>query len=415
MIHTLIFAAVFAAAFMAVDHQLNAPSTRQLSGLVNFATIKQQTLHGTPRRWIAFVLLFVVSFLLLWALPFRSQVRFMPIAGATAVWLGWETCSILWSTNIFLSRQSLIPWIITAGVGFVTGAEVGASECVMIIALVSSVFLLVGYCNELLRGVSVRQSGYRFAGTLQPNRQGFNCAMLALSYCYLGSTNKVPFWIAIAGVLAGVGSLALARSRTPFWATEAASAFWAVVTPSGSSRAWPLELFAVIFLAGVVISRRLHANPPGDYRAETRESALSTVVLLGRPNQYVSTLNNRTELWRVILPYARENWLVGVGFGAFWDASRLDRLREATGRVVTSCHSTFIEIFVRSGMIGAILFIATLLAGVVVAFRQHQADGAFLCSLLVFVLFEAFVESIFALPNFGALFLFLLLGALSAA
>ena len=420
----LALGALFAIAFLAIDHRLDAPFT-QRSILLTPAAAKREMLDDTSRLQIAFGLLLVAWLLLIWTLRFRSGARLMPIVGLTLAWLGWEACSLLWSADKMLSLRSLIPWIITAAVGFVTGSAIGANACVAIIALVSSVFLLVGYGNEWLHGVSVRQVDYRFGGTLQPNRQGINCAMLALSTCYLGATNQLPSAIAIAGVIAGAASLALTRSRTPFWGTEAAAAVWVAVTHSESSRVWASGLFVLILLAGVVVSRRPRAVSVAESRepgAESREPGpqapprlLSTLALLGRPPRYVKSLNNRTTVWRILLPRARQKWIIGDGFSAFWDASRLESMRAAAGRMFTSCHSTFVEIFLRSGAIGVILFVATVLSGMLRPSKLHQADGAFLCALFIFVLFQAFVESIFAQPNFGALFLFLLLGAVAAA
>lgn len=411
---SLIFAAVFAAAFLAVDHRLSAPSTWQRSSLEDSAAIKKQVLQGTPPYWIAFVLLFVVSFPLIWFLPLHTGVPRMSMVGVTAGWLGWEACSLLWSANTLLSLRHLIPWIVTAAVGLATGAEVGLQRCVLIIALVCSVFLVAGIGNELFQSSRDGQTVYRFAGTLRPTRQGINCAMLVLSYCYLGSTRGIPSGFAIAGMLAGVGGLGLTRSRAPFWSAEAAAVVWAALTPFGTGRLWPFGLAAGILLAGIVVSGVGQAKVFLNSRSERPARALSTLVSLGRPNKHVNTLNNRTTVWRLVLPAARQHWFAGVGFGAFWDASRIDSIQAAVGRMFRSCHSTFFEIFVRSGVIGVILFIATLLVGLVVAFSMHRADSAFFCSIFVFVLIQAFVESVFALPNFASLFMFLLLGALAA-
>jgi len=402
------FAAVFAAAFMAIDHRLNAPYTWR-SGLANFATIKQQMLHGTPQRRIAFVLLFIVSFLLLWPPPLRSEARLMPIVGVTAAWLGWEASSILWSTNMFLSLQCLVSWIITAGVGFVTGAEVGADQCVIIIALVCSAFLIAGIGNELLNSRRNRQADYRFAGTLHPNHQALSCAMLAFSFCWLGSAGRMSVEIATVCTAAGIVGLGLTRSRTAFWAAETATVTWIAITPPGSSRIWPVGLAVGIFVTGFAVNRLISkASTEGG-----RSRLVSTLVLLGR-NRHANTLNRRTLLWKQVIPDTARNWILGHGFGAFWDVRRLESIRAKTGMIVCSCHSTPVEIFVRSGVIGAALFAATSLVAIVAALGLHAAAGTFLVSIFVFMFADGILESFLAVPSFNSCFLFLLLGALAA-
>jgi exopolysaccharide production protein ExoQ len=406
MIRSLMFAGLFATAFMAIDHSLNALFTWQESSPENFATLKRRMLHGTPQRRIAFVLLFVLSFLLLWAMPFRG-VPLKPIVGVAAAWLGWEACSILWSTNTLLSLQCIVSWIITAGVGFVAGAEVGAKGCVMIIALVCSAFLVAGVSNELLNSPRDRQAGYRFAGTLHPNHQAINCVMLAFSYCWLGSTGRIPVLIAVPCIIAGIAALGLTRSRAAFWAAEAAAITWIAIAPSSSSRIWPFGLAAGILVTGLVVNRFRESA------VSERDGQLSTLALFGRKNR-ADTLNGRTLLWQEVMPGAARDWILGRGFGAFWDGRRMDRILEKTGLVVCSCHSTPIEIFVRSGAIGTTLFVATWLVAVVAALGLREAAGTFIVSIFVFVLLDGIFESFFAVPNFSSLFLFLLLGAVAA-
>src|SRR5436190_19327855 len=162
----MVLSALFAAAFIPLDHRLSAPRNWQRVTELDFARVRQQTLHATTRRRVAFIALFVAfTFVMLW-IPFSVRVQLTPIAVATTAWLGWETCSVFWSVNPPLSLRRLPSWIITAVVGLFAGAALGVQGCLMAIALVCAAYLVAGIANELLNGTRDPEIRYRFAGTL---------------------------------------------------------------------------------------------------------------------------------------------------------------------------------------------------------------------------------------------------------
>jgi exopolysaccharide production protein ExoQ len=385
----LVFSALFAAAFIPLDHRLSAPRNWQRSTEIDFAGVRQQTLHGTTRRRVAFIGLFVAFiFVMLW-IPFRVRLQLTPIVVATTAWLGWETCSVLWSVNTPLSLRRLPSWIITAVVGVFAGAALGVKGCLMAIALVCAAYLVAGIANELLNGTRDPEIRYRFAGTLHPNQQALNCALLAFSSCWLGATESIPSGIAIGGMIAGIGGLGLTRSRLAFWASETAALLSIAMTPSGSNRTWPVGLAVGILVTGIgLFARRSYA---------------------------AGSLNGRTMLWKLALADVGPDWILGQGFGAFWDVRRLDMIREKTGMRVWACHSTPVEIFVRSGAIGTVLFSATMVAAFIAALGLHGISSALVGSLLIVIFLEGLLESFFALPSYTSLLLFLLLGALAVS
>jgi O-antigen ligase len=141
---------------------------------------------------------------------------------------------------------------------------------------------------------------------------------------------------------------------------------------------------------------------------------LAGIVLFGRMS-YAASLNGRTMLWKLAVADVGPDWILGQGFGAFWDVRRLDMLREKAGMRVWVCHSTLVEIFVRSGVIGTVLFSATMVAAFIAALGLHGISSALLGSLLILIFLEGLLESFFALPGYTTLFLFLILGALAVS
>jgi O-antigen ligase len=88
---------------------------------------------------------------------------------------------------------------------------------------------------------------------------------------------------------------------------------------------------------------------------------------------------------------------------------------EKAGMRVWNCHSTPVEILVRSGVIGTVLFSATLAAAFIAALGLPGISSALVASLLIFIVLAGLLESAFALPSYTSLFLFLLLGALAVS
>jgi exopolysaccharide production protein ExoQ len=348
-------------------------------------------------------------FVMLWV-PFRVRLQLTPIVVATTAWLGWETCSVLWSVNMPLSLRRLPSWIITAVVGFFAGAALGVKGCLMAIALICAAYLVAGIANELLNGTRDPEIGYRFAGTLHPNQQALNCALLAFSSCWLGATESIPSGIAIGGMVAGMGGLGLTRSRLAFWASQTAALISIAMTPSGSNHTWPVGLAVGILVTGVAARSLLGKVRVQDGLGGT----LAGIVLFGRTS-YAASLNGRTMLWKLALADVAPDWILGQGFGAFWDVRRIDMIREKTGMRVWACHSTPVEIFVRSGAIGTVLFSATMVAAFIAALGLHGISWALLGSLLILIFLEGLLESFFALPSYTSLLLFLLLGALAVS
>jgi O-antigen ligase len=130
---------------------------------------------------------------------------------------------------------------------------------------------------------------------------------------------------------------------------------------------------------------------------------------------YAASLNGRTMLWKLALADVRPDWILGQGFGAFWDVRRLDMFREKAGMRVWNCHSTPVEILVRSGAVGTVLFSATMVAAFIAALGLHGISAALFGSLLIFMFLEGLLESVFALPGYTSLILFLVLGALAVS
>ena len=407
----LVFSALFAAAFIPLDHRLSAPRNWQRSTEIDFAGVRQQTLHGTTRRRVAFIALFVAFiFVMLW-IPFRVRLQLTPIVVATTAWLGWETFSVLWSVNTPLSLRRLPSWIITAVVGFFAGAALGVKGCLMAIALVCAAYLVAGIANELLNGTRDPEIGYRFAGTLHPNQQALNCALLAFSSCWLGATESIPSGIchrwhdrrrggsranAFAACFLGIGDRSADFDCDDSFWVEPHLAGWTRrrnfcdrgcgEKPSRSGRR----------------ARWFGRNAERDcfvWKNELRSQ-------LERANHALETCFGRRRARLDSRPGLRR--ILGCSPPRY--VPRKSR-HEGVGNV-TPRRSRFL--FVRARSVPFYIS-ATMVAAFIAALGLHGISSALLGSLLIFIFLEGLLESFFALPSYTSLILFLLLGALAVS
>lgn len=90
------------------------------------------------------------------------------------------------------------------------------------------------------------------------------------------------------------------------------------------------------------------------------------------------TLTNRTFIWQLVIELGSDRWLLGYGFGAFWDGSG-GRALASIWQGIGHSHNGYMDIWIELGVVGLALFAATSLTAVaraveeVVAFRNPTA------------------------------------------
>jgi O-antigen ligase len=83
----------------------------------------------------------------------------------------------------------------------------------------------------------------------------------------------------------------------------------------------------------------------------------STLSSLGRD----ASLTGRTDVWRVILPFATNPW-VGAGYESFWIGDRLDAFKRL-GLTMNQAHNGYIEIYLNIGWVGLVILGIVIVAG----------------------------------------------------
>ncbi len=111
------------------------------------------------------------------------------------------------------------------------------------------------------------------------------------------------------------------------------------------------------------------------------------------------TLNTRTDIWAILVPYAMQNPLLGHGVGGFWT----DAMRTMSD---ANAHNGYLDIILNMGFVGHILFSLFLLSCCLKARKVMVADfdwGVLLiCFLLIAVVHNIGESSMVDLDGFPA-------------
>ena len=259
-------------------------------------------------------------------------------------------------------------------------------EIILWALFTSGSYLSIGVLAEALFGTfRPLASGYRFAGTLHPNSQGINCAILLLSgvaAADLEKPNRTPFRIC---AFVGFVFLTLTASRTAFAAALAAVAvyLWVVC----SKRAKFAMAYGLLIVLCVLLLGLGNAFLPD----------LKSAVMLGRADMTDGSFNGRTGIWEEIGSFAQRRPILGYGYGGFWTPSHIKEISEEQKWGIPNSHSAYFDYLLALGAIGLLSYIYLLLAGIRRAFRFQKlfrsSAYAFCGVLLVFFTTDGLLES----------------------
>jgi O-antigen ligase len=306
----------------------------------------------------------------------------------------WCLASSLWSINaIQTAKRGIILLFCIAGALGIARQLTSRQVCLLCLAVAAS-YAAVGFGAEVALGTFKPLDGdYRFAGTLHPNGQGANCALLCLAaVCLLKGAQRGKGVLLIL-LACGLALMLLTRSRTACVALLASVLAVSIVNPSRRLVAGALAITwftgaaaLVALLCGIDLVKEL----PG-------------IVLLGRA-EHIGTLTGRTELWEELLDYAKEKPLLGYGYGSFWNYDHIDAISKTLFWDLSSAHSVYLEMVLGVGLIGVLALVLTAVTGLGRAVRQYWAtrDGgdALVLALLAYGVVDGLSESDYILPSF---------------
>ena len=387
--HTLLFITIV---FFIIDH--NILESLHVLDFASVAATEKADLVAAgnlPRR-IAYVAFGLYGLALWLDVPlFRLSARRF-LAVILLAYLGWAVLSLTWSVSPTLTvRRLSVLGLMSLGI---TGLlrKLSGEGIVRLVFFSTLSYLMVGVGAELALGVFTPWSAeYRFAGTLHPNVQGINCAALVFAALTMSASRKRFRLATLAVALLAFAFLLLTGSRTALGACITGICIGLALK---SERRFAVLLASTICCAALVtVVLVVNGVVPSPLE-----------VLVKERSEGVGVLTGRSDLWVILLGYARERPSVGYGYGAFLDPTRgLEIASRVGGWAFGGPHSIYFEGLLDLGGIGVLALVGVLLGSVlksVGAYRRSLSpEYLFFAALLVFQIVDGLTEAEMLSPN----------------
>jgi exopolysaccharide production protein ExoQ len=117
----------------------------------------------------------------------------------------------------------------------------------------------------------------------------------------------------------------------------------------------------------------------------------------GATGRNVSTLTDRTDVWRACLSLV-ENRTLGTGFESFWLGSRIEILARVFWWRPNEAHNGYLEVFLNLGWLGVALLLVVIATGyrnVIAALKLNLPEGSVILALFAVGIVYNFTEAAF--------------------
>lgn len=354
----------------------NPPEAELLAGVV----------EGSLSREIALMALGLFAVI---SLIRHREARLRPngtFGWTVLFYVGWAILSLAWAEDRVLTFRRLAIFAILCLAAAAIASRLAPRGILLLTFFCTFLFLFVGVLGELALGAfHPFMPGYRFAGSLGPNPQGINCALLLLSGVAAAHTDRRRRIVFGTSAMLGFAFLALTGSRTAL----AAAIFSVVVYMSlVVSRSAKIGLSLTL---GMAICLIFLLTP------EVHYSALQRAALLRNDDPAVSSFDGRATIWADCLNYAYRRPLLGYGFGGFWTEGHITEISAIESWGVAEAHSAYVDCLLSLGFVGLAGYVFALLGGLVRSFALYRASRdpatVFTAAFLIFCLIHGFLES----------------------
>jgi exopolysaccharide production protein ExoQ len=309
--------------------------------------------------------------------------------------LVWAYLSVAWAPDAVFTLRKLGTLSMLCLGALAVCKHFSLRNIILWVFFATASFLLIGFASEIALGTfRPLAPGYRFAGTLHPNQQGINCALLLLTGIAAGRAAKCGRWFSLMCAFVGIVFIVLTGSRTAFAAGIAALlVYWVLVSSRSRKLAW---LLGLSIGAGVCLLVLLVEN---DLSTGLRQG-----VLLGRTDSDISSFSGRIPLWKEFLVYAARSPLGGCGYNSFFTPTHIDEISATQGWPIGEAHSAYLELLLGTGLVGMVSAVLILVLGIkrsIVRYKVSLNPGfASFVAIFIFCLLDGVLESAAVHPGF---------------
>jgi O-antigen ligase len=386
---------IFGGVFFLVTHDWNISQYEDFAPWSN--SVEVQASGANVLKGAALGLIGLLGFVFLWEKDGRPLIWRNPLTLLLAIYFLWAGCSLTWSIDpaMTLRRLAVLSFCFVGAMG--VARRLTGREIVLTAMIITSTYLLLGIVAEIAHAnFRPWESGYRFSGTIHPNSQGVNLAILCLAALQLARTENTPAkrrWAICLG-LAGFAFLFLTRSRTALAGFLAAAAVLGMIRLQASSK------MLVIFGALGITSAALLFCSLGGIDIEDR---FVSAAMLGRESES-EALTGRLPVWEELLYYAGQRPWQGYGYESFWTPWHIEDVSEDVHWRFREAHNAYIDTVLSLGLVGAAALLSIAAFGIYRTAGSYRGGGdscsGFTLGMLIFGLIGATMESGMAGINF---------------
>jgi len=342
---------------------------------------------GSLMRQLSYAVVFAVAVSATCMSRYPRHFLAMPLG--LVLTLGWCWLSMTWAIDPNTAVRRIMLTTLVMWTVFMTVQQLGYQRTVSIVRMVLVLVLVANYCAVIAwPGFGIHQAAQigdpelvgNWRGILmQKNFAGAICAFTLIVYAFD------------------------ARGIRPIlrWAVIAATAYFLYMTSSKTS----IRLTVLVLGVGYLYSLY---NPRYLLQLICGATMLGVVLIalglnywdaLLAPLERQDALTGRGAIWSVLVAYAKEHWLLGAGYGSFWNIGPVGPVYRYTNNwvvEVSNGHNGYLDLLVQVGVPGVVLAVATMIAWPILklaAGATERSRGAMLMACVLFCAGHNMTES----------------------
>lgn len=370
--------ALVAGAFFLIEHSWDAQNAfvEMISARSPEELATNEMFQTSSFRQLGAVALGAFGGLVLLITLRKERAPLNALGGLILFYLAWNALSLVWADDPGVTFRRFVMFATLCLGAYGVQSQLSLRQFTFFALLCPALFLGIGITSELYHGTLInRIDGYRFAGTLHPNMQAINCAIMLLAALSLYLSEKKGRLVFLAAIVVAAFFLYLTKSRTALAATGLVIAvYWTLQQSRG-----------VRFMA---LAALVAGASGAMFLASVAQEQMGQLVKLGRTDLGESTgsFTGRVPVWEQAFEYAAERPFLGFGYGGFWNEERTTDFIDRQQWPVPHAHNAYIDVLLEAGPLAALAYMLILLAGVRRGFTLRAQTGNPAYGFLVLVL-----------------------------